>query len=94
MVTLPFNGGRVRFRDGDTRYPDGRHAWRCSACGRVGPWTATHGGYWSYKDEDDGLFADHGRGYPVWCSEKCEVAVVASGATGPLAPPVVKRKRP
>lgn len=93
MTPLPFNGGRVRFHDGDDRYPDGKSHWRCSWCGRVGPWTDGWGGYWSFRQEDDGLYADNGNGYPVWCSPKCCAKVQASGACSPLVAPVVTRKR-
>lgn len=95
-MALPFNGGRVRFPVGsefvDT-YPSGKAIWRCSACGKVGPWQVGWGGYWSMLDEDDGLYADHGNGYPVWCSGPCEATVVASGACTPLQTPTVTRKR-
>jgi hypothetical protein len=92
-MSLPFQGGRVRFPDGDTRYPNGKHAWRCSWCGKVGPWQEGWGGYWSYRDEDDGLYADHGRGYPVWCSPECGAQVSASGACSELQQPTVTRRK-
>lgn len=91
---LPFPGGKVRFADGDTRYPDGRHAWCCAGCGKVGPWSEGYGGYWSARDEDDGLFTDHGRGYPIWCSPACQSILSAAGELSPLPHPVtVTRKR-
>lgn len=93
VMALSFAGGRVRFPDGDTRYPTGKHAWRCSWCGHVSPWSETHGGYWSLLQEDDGLYADHGVGYPVWCSAQCQQQVVASGACSPAQAPVAPRKR-
>lgn len=93
-MALPFPGGKVRFPDGDTRYPDGRHAWRCAACGKVNPWGPTWGGYWSYRDEDDGLFADHGRGYAVWCSAPCQSMLIAVGecSAALFSEPTVTRK--
>jgi hypothetical protein len=94
VVALPFPGGRVRFPDGGTRYPDGRHAWRCAGCGNVAPWSETHGGYWSLLQEEDGLFADHGRGYPVWCSVDCYKHLVDLGeCSDARTGVVVTRKR-
>lgn len=92
-MALPFPGGKVRFPDGDTRYPDGRHAWRCAGCGKVGPWQDGWGGFWSYRDEDDGLFADHGRGYPVWCGAACQNALMAAGECSALPQPVIVRRK-
>lgn len=92
-MALPFPGGRVRFPDGDTRYLDGRHAWRCAGCGKVSPWTERHGGFWSHLQEDDGLFADHGRGYPVWCSPECMNVLLAAGELSELPQLRVTRKR-
>lgn len=92
-MALPFPGGKVRFHDGDTRYPDGRHAWRCAACGTVGPWQEGWGGYWSARDEDDGLFADHGRGYPVWCSAACCATLQAAGECSEVQAPVTVRRK-
>jgi len=89
----PFKGGRVRFPDGDDRYPNGKAAWRCAACGRVGPWQAGWGGYWSIREEEAGLYADDGAGYPVWCSGECATKVQASGACSAPRSPTVTRKR-
>lgn len=94
-MALPFPGGRVRFQGGDTRYPDGRHAWRCAGCGTVQPWGSTWGGYWSLRQEDDGLYADHGRGYAVWCSVACrDILIVAGECSGLPAPAVARKSRP
>lgn len=93
-MALPFPGGKVRFPDGDTRYPNGFHAWRCAGCGKVSPWQAGWGGYWSIRQEDDGLFADHGRGYPVWCGAPCHQILLVAGECSALpSPVVVGRKR-
>lgn len=92
-MALPFPGGRVRFSDGNTRYPDGRSAWRCAACGLVSPWMAGWGGYWSLLQEDDGLYADHGRGYPIWCSALCQEKLVKLGECSEVAPPVTVERR-
>jgi hypothetical protein len=79
-MTLPFPGGRVRFYGtNNTRYNDGRHAWRCAGCGKVGPWQDGWGWYGSALQEDDGVFADHGRGYPVWCGSACMQVLIAAG---------------
>ena len=92
-MALPFPGGRVRFPDGDTRYPDGRHAWRCAGCGMVGPWQDGWGGYWSVLQEEDGLYADHGRGYPVWCGSACQLMLIRAGECSPVSDEVrVTRK--
>lgn len=93
MTPLPFKGGRVRFATGEERYPSGGSPWRCSACGRVGPWTEGWGGYWSLRQEDDGLYADNGAGYPVWCSQPCYSVVLASGACSELKVVTMTRKR-
>lgn len=86
----PFRGGKV----GDNPYPTGKWAWRCAACGRVGPWADGWGGYWSVREEDAGLFADTGpKGFPVWCSPACMGRVIASGATNDAGSLVVTRRR-
>lgn len=92
-MALPFPGGRVRFADGDTRYPNGTHAWRCAAFGKVGPWTEGWGGFWSLLQEDDGLYADHGRGYSIWCSPACEADLAALGECLAVAAPVTVERR-
>jgi hypothetical protein len=94
-MKLPHNGGRVRDAGSGFpfQYPNGKSSWRCSWCGKVGPWREGWGGHWSALEEDDGLMSDHDNGLPVWCCPACQGQVVAAGACAPTRAPDVTRKR-
>lgn len=98
MASLPFRGGVVPDCTGSyPAYANGKNAWRCSACGKVGPWMPSSGGYWSLLDEENtGIIADaRPGGWPYWCSPECQGKVVASGATTELVVRTSpKRRRP
>lgn len=51
----------------------GRRLWRCWHCDSLEPWSPEHGGYWSIKEEEDGL------PLPIFCSETCRLGMVVAG---------------
>lgn len=86
MMRLPFDGGRVPGANGNyPAYPNGKEAYRCSACGFINPWGPGWSAYCSIREqEESNLLASYRPGgYPVACSPPCQDvvrrAVAASG---------------
>lgn len=59
--------------DSQRRSIDGKRLWRCWHCDSLEPWGPTHGGYWSIREEEDGL------PLPIFCSDHCRNALIGQG---------------
>jgi len=74
--TMVDHTAKVYGTDDTYRYHDGKPAWTCSVCGRVGRWTESWGFFGNLECTKCGMACID----VVWCSDACKSKIKRVGA--------------